>query len=72
MRLQTQLVVAAENIEIEENLCPVETPAVSKDTNEQQKPAQKVVGVVDQANRKICVILLRYKMDKGDTKWFIF
>ena len=37
---------------------------MSKDMDEQLKLARKVVDVVDRANRKICVTLLRYKVDK--------
>ena len=58
-----QLVNAAENIAREENLTPVLIPTMSEDMDEQLKLVHKVVDVVDRANRKICVTLLRYKLD---------
>ena len=39
---------------------------MSKDMNEQLKVAHQVVDVVDGANRKICVTLLRYIVDKPE------
>ena len=57
MRLRNQLVNAPENFDREENLTPVLIPTMSKDMDEQLKLAHKVV---DRANRKICVTLLRY------------
>ena len=39
-------------------------PTMSKDMNEQLKLAHNVVDVVDRANRKICVTLLRYNVDR--------
>ena len=38
-----------------------------KDMEEQFKLAPKVVDVVDRANRKICVTLLRYSVDKPES-----
>ena len=67
MRLRNQLVLAAENFAREENLSPVLIPTVSKDIDEQLKVAQNVIDVVDRANRKICVTLLRYNVDKPDS-----
>ena len=64
MQLRNQLVNAAENFAKEENLTPVLIPTMSKDMDEQLKLAHKVVDVVERANRKICVTLLRYNMDK--------
>ena len=37
--------------------------------DEQLKLAHKVVDVVDQANRKICVTLLRYNVDKPESSY---
>ena len=37
---------------------------MSKDTDEPFKLANKVIDVVDKANRKICVTLLRYIVKK--------
>ena len=52
------------NFPREENLTPVLIPTMSRDMDEQLKLAHKVVDVVDQANRNICVTLLRYNVDK--------
>ena len=59
MRLRNQLVNAAENSARDETLNLVLKPTMSKDMDEQLKLAQNVVDVVDRANRKICVTLLR-------------
>ena len=67
MRLRYRLVIAAENIDREEDLSPVLTPTKSKDLDEQFKLFQKVVDVVYPANRRICVILLRYSVDRPES-----
>ena len=67
MRLWNQLVNAAENFAREENLIPVLIPTVSKNMDEQLKLSHKVVDVVDLANKKICVTLLRYNVDKPES-----
>ena len=64
MRLRNQLVNAAEKIDREENLTPDLMPTMSKGMDEQLKLAHKVVDVVNRPNRKICVTLLRYIVDK--------
>ena len=64
MRLRNQLVNAAENFAGEENLTPMLIPTMSKDMDEQLKLAHKAVDAVDRANRKICVIRLRYNVDQ--------
>ena len=64
MRLRNQLVIAAENFAGEENWTPLLLPTMSKDMEEQLKLSDKVVDIVDRANRKICVTLLRYNGDK--------
>ena len=69
MRLRNQLVNAAENFAREENLTPVLIPTMSRDTDEQLKLAHKVVDVVDRTNRKICVTLLRYSVDKPESSY---
>ena len=69
MRLRNQLVNAADNFTREENLTPVQIPTLSKDMEEQLKLAHKVVDVVDRANRKICVTLLRYNVDKPESSY---
>ena len=69
MRLRNQLVNAAEKIAREENLTAELIPTLSKDKEEQLKLAHKVVDVVDRANRKICVTLLRYNVDKPESSY---
>ena len=67
MRLTNQLVNAGENFAREENFTPVLKPRISKEMDEQLKLAHKVVDVVDRENRKICVTLLRYNVDKPES-----
>ena len=69
MRLRNQLANAAENFAREENWTPVVIPTVSRDMDEQLKLAHKVVDVVDRTNRKICVTLLRYNVDKPESSY---
>ena len=64
MRLRNEFVNEAENFAIEENLTPVLIPKMSNDIDEHLKLAHKFVDVVDRANRRICVTLLRYNVDK--------
>ena len=67
MRLRNQLVNAAENFATEEKFTPVLIPTMSRDMDEQLKLAHKVVDIVDRTNRKICVTLLRYNVDKPES-----
>ena len=67
IRQRNQLVVAAENVLKEQNFSPVLQSTLSKDMEEQLKLVHKVIDVVDRPNRKICVTLLRYKVDNPDT-----
>ena len=69
MRLGNQLVNAAEKFAREENLTPVLIPTMSRDMDEQLQLAHKVVDVVDRTNRKICVTLLRYNVDKPESSY---
>ena len=69
MRLRNQLVNAAENFAGEENLTPVLIPTMSRDMEEELKLARKVVDVVNRANRKIFVTLLRYNVDKLESSY---
>ena len=66
-RQRNQLVVAADNFLREQTLSPVLQSPLSKDTEEQLKLVHKVIDVVDRPNRKICVTLLRYKVDNPET-----
>ena len=67
MRLRNQLINAAENFAREENLTTEVIPTMSRDMDEQLKLAHKVVDVVDWTNRKVCVTLLRYYVDKPES-----
>ena len=69
LQSRNQLVNAAVNFTREEKLTPVLIPTMSKDMDEQLKLSHKVVDVVDQANRKICVTLLRYNVDKPESSY---
>ena len=69
MRLRNQLINAVENLNRAENLTPVLIPGKSRIMDEQLKLAHKVVDVVDRANRKICVTLLRYNVDKPESSY---
>ena len=62
--MRNPVVNAAENHAREENLTPVLIPTMSEDMDEQLKQAHKAVDVVDRTNRKICVTLLRYNVEK--------
>ena len=42
---------------------------LSKDMEKQLKLVHKVIDVVDRLNRKICVTLLRYKVDNPETSY---
>ena len=69
MRLRNQLVNAAENFAREEMSIPVLILTMSRDMDEQLKLAHKVVDLVDRANRKICVTMLRYNVDKPESSY---
>ena len=68
-RQKNQLVVAADNFLREQNLSPVLQSTLSKDIEEQLKLVHKVIDVVDCPNRRICVTLLRYKVDNPETSY---
>ena len=68
-RLRNQLVIAVENFGGEENLSPVLIPTVSEDMDEELKLAHNMTDIVDQANRKICVTLLRYNAEKPESSY---
>ena len=69
IRQRNQLVVAADNFLKEQNLLSVLQSTQSKDMEEQLKLIHKVIDVVDHSNRRICVILLRYKVDKPEASF---
>ena len=69
IRQRNQLVVAADNFLREQNLPPVLQSSLSKDMEEQLKFVHKAIDVVDRPNRRICVTLLRYKVDNPETSY---
>ena len=66
MRLRNQVVIDAESFAGQEKLTPGLIGTMSKDMDEQLKKDHKVVDVVDRANRKTCVTLLRYNVIKPE------
>ena len=69
IRQRNQLVVAADNFLREQNLSPVFQSTLSKNMEEQLKLVHKVIDIVDRPNRRICVTLLRYKVDNPETSY---
>ena len=69
IRQRNQLVIAADNFLREQNLSPVIQSTLSKDMEEQLKLVHKVIDVVDCPNRRICVTLLRYKVDNPEISY---
>ena len=69
IRQRNQLVVAADKFLREQNLFPILQSTLSKDMEEQLKLVHKVIDVVDLPNRRICVTLLRYKVDNPETSY---
>ena len=72
IRQRIQLVLAADNFLREQNLLPFVQSRLSKDMEEQLKFVHKVIDVVDRPNRRICVTLLRYKVDNPETSYVQF
>ena len=69
IRERNQIALAVENFLREQNLSPFLQSTLSKDMEEQLKLVHKVIDVVDRSNRKICVTLLRYKLDNPETSY---
>ena len=69
IRQRNQLVVAADNFLREQYLSAVIQSTLSKDLEEQLKLVHKVIDVVDRPNRRICVMLLRYKADNPEASY---
>ena len=44
-------------------------PTISKGMDEQLKLSHKLIEAVDRADRKICVTLMRYSVDKPETSY---
>ena len=72
IRQRNQLVVAADNFLREQNLLPVLQSTLFKDMEEQLKLVHKVIDVVDRPNKRICVTLLRNKMNNPETSYAQF
>ena len=69
IRQRYQLVVALDSFLREQILSAVLQSTLSKDMEEQLKLVHKVIDVVDRPNRRICVTLLRYKVDNPETSY---
>ena len=67
VRQRNQLVVAADNFLREQILSAVLQSTLFKDMEEQLKLVHKVIDVVDRPNKRLCVTLLRHKVDKPET-----
>ena len=69
IRQRNRLAVAADYFLREQILSPVLQSTLSKDMEEQLKLVHKVIDVVDRPNKRICVTLLRYKVDNPGTSY---
>ena len=69
MQLRKQRVIAAETFGREENMSPVLIPTMSIDIDDQPKKTHKAVSALDWANRKICVTLLLFNVDKPESSY---
>ena len=69
IRQRNQLFVAADNLLRKQNLSPVPQSTLSKDMEEQLKLVYKVIDILDRPKRRICVTLLRYKVDNPETSY---
>ena len=69
IRQRKQLVVAADNFLRQQKLTPALQTTISKDMEEQLKLVHKAIDVLDGPNRRICVTLLRYKVDNPETSY---
>ena len=69
MRLRNELVIEARTSGRKKKLSPVLVPTMSRDTDEQLKLAHNVVEILDKANGKICVTMLRYIVDKPGSSY---
>ena len=69
MRLRKQLVIAAENFDRVEKLSPVLIPTMSKDMDDQMQLAHWVVDIVDREDRKNCVTLRPFNVNKPESSY---
>ena len=69
LRQRNQLVVAADNFLKAQSLSPVLQSTLSKEMEEQMKLVHRVNDVADCPKRRICVTLLRYKVDNPEASY---
>ena len=69
IRLMNHLVVTVRDFSKEENLPPVQVKILAKEMEEQLKLTHKVVEAVHRPQRKICVTMLRYNVEKPETSY---
>ena len=69
IRQRNQLVFAADNFVREQNLSTVLQSTKSKDMEEQLKLVHKAIDIVNCPNRRICVTLIRYKVNNPETSY---
>ena len=69
IRVRNQLVIATKKFGREENISTVLIPSLPKDMDEQLKLPHKVIDVVNRANRKTCMPLLQYIVDKSKSSY---
>ena len=69
IRLKNQLVIAAENFDGEQNLFSIQIPTLSEDMDEQLKLADRVVDIVDYRNTQVCVIVVRWNIEKPESSF---
>ena len=69
IRQRNQLVDAADNFLREQSLSPILQSTLSNDMEEQLNLVNEVIEVVDRPRRRICVTLLRYKVENPQTSY---
>ena len=69
IRQRNQFDVAADKFLREQNMSPVLQSTLSRDMEEQLKLVHKVIEIVYCPNRRICVTLLRCKVDNPETSY---
>ena len=62
LRLRNQQIIAAINIDRQENVSPVLIPTMSEDMDGQLEMAHKLVDELNRANRKICVTAVQLEI----------
>ena len=69
LRLQNQLILAADNFIKEENLPYINVVGLSRDIDNQLKHVHRVIEIAEGAKRKVCVTMQRYKEDNPETSY---